>query len=66
MTGCENAKDIVICGGGDGVVAIFDLRSGQRVSHLKTGQCFSHGVCTADMTVADHIVRPSGDCISSP
>ena len=37
MTGCENANDVVICGGGDGVVAIFDLRSEQRVSHIQAG-----------------------------
>lgn len=35
MTGCENANDVVICGGGDGVVAIFDLRSQRRVSHIQ-------------------------------
>lgn len=38
MTGCENAKNIVICAGSDGVVATFDLRAEGRLSHFKIGR----------------------------
>jgi hypothetical protein len=37
MTNCENAKDIVICAGGDGVVALFDVRTERRASSFKLG-----------------------------
>lgn len=48
MTVCENAKNTVICAGGDGVVAIFDMRTGHRVSHFKIGPLpwsLSHSTC---------------------
>jgi hypothetical protein len=37
MTGCENAENVVICAGGDGVVAMFDVRTESRLSHFKIG-----------------------------
>jgi hypothetical protein len=37
MTGCDNAENVVVCAGGDGVVAMFDVRNDQRVSHFKIG-----------------------------
>jgi hypothetical protein len=38
MTGSENAEQTVVCAGGDGVVAVFDLRTERRVFHFQTGQ----------------------------
>ena len=38
MTNCENAKNVAICAGSDGVVATFDMRAEGRVSHFKIGR----------------------------
>ncbi|EXJ59934.1 hypothetical protein A1O7_04082 [Cladophialophora yegresii CBS 114405] len=32
----------VICAGGDGAVAVFDLRSGSRAAQFKSGMCDCH------------------------
>ena len=37
MTSYEDAKHVVICAGGDGVVATFDVRIDRRVSEFKIG-----------------------------
>jgi len=41
MAGCADAENVVICGGGDGVVALFDVRTDQRISHFKIGKSSS-------------------------
>ncbi len=40
MAGCEDKKNVVICAGGDGLVAIFDIRADQQVSQFHIGQPF--------------------------
>lgn len=37
MVGCEDGKNVVVCAGGDGLVAVFDTRADQQVSHFHIG-----------------------------
>ena len=38
MAGCEDGKNVVVCAGGDGLVAIFDTRADRQVSYFHIGQ----------------------------
>jgi hypothetical protein len=42
MTQHDNSEHSVVCAGGDGTVAVFDMRARGRVSYFKTGQAYLH------------------------
>jgi hypothetical protein len=65
MVGCEDAENVVICGGGEGLVALFDVRTDQRVSQFKIGKSSMVSLAQQTYQISNQIDRPSCHCVGS-